>query len=324
MTSIKDVAKLAKVAPSTVSLVLNHKGYVSEITRKKVEEAVAKLSYVPSEMARNLSLNRTNTIGVIVPEISHPFFATFIREVEVELYRRGYKTMVCSTVQKVNAEHAFVNMLRRQTMDGIIMGAHSLELDIYDGLSHPIVAFDRFINENIPIVHADHQSGGRLAAKAFLPHRCHHIVQIMGAREVLTPANVHHEAFIETLTEAGTRVDTLEMAWNAFDPIDFLQTAEQLFNKYPDVDGIFGPDLAICSCMRVAAQRGIHVPKNLKLVAYDGTYITRMGQQVITAVVQPIGQLAYMAAEKITSWVNGRPGEKLYALPVTLQKGDTC
>ncbi len=324
MASIKDVAKLAKVAPSTVSLVLNQKGYVSDISRKKVEAAMQELSYIPSEMARNLSLSRTNIIGVIVPEISHPFFGTFIHAVEAELYGRGYKTMVCSTVQKANAEQDFVDMLRRRTMDGIIMGAHSLELDIYDNINRPVVAFDRFINDEIPIVHADHQSGGRIAAEAFLRHACHHIVQIIGARKVSSPANEHHEVFKQILCEAGIIVDTVEMAWNAFEPIDFSQIVENLFMEYPDVDGIFGPDLAICSCLRLAEQYGRHIPDDLRLVAYDGTYITRIGVRTITAIVQPIPLLAHFAVEKIITLIRGDVGEKLQALSVSLQQGDTC
>ncbi|MDF2569636.1 MAG: transcriptional regulator, LacI family [Sporomusa sp.] len=324
MASIKDVAKLAKVAPSTVSLVLNQKGYVSEISRKKVEAAMQELSYIPSEMARNLSLSRTNIIGIIVPEISHPFFGTFIHAVEAELYGLGYKTMVCSTVQKANAEQDFVDMLRRRTMDGIIMGAHSLELDIYRNINRPIVAFDRFINDEIPIIHADHQNGGRIAAKAFLKHECHHIVQIIGARKVSSPANKHHEVFKQILCESGIVVDTIEMAWNAFEPIDFSKIVENLFTEYPDVDGILGPDLAICSCLRLAEHYGRNVPADLRLVAYDGTYVTRMGSRTITAVVQPISLLAHFAAEKMIALIRGELGEKLQALPVSLQQGDTC
>ena len=81
MAKIKDVAKLANVSPSTVSLVLNNKGYVSEATRAKVQAAVKELNYVPSEVARNLSLNRTNIIGVIIPDIAHPFFAALLHEI---------------------------------------------------------------------------------------------------------------------------------------------------------------------------------------------------------------------------------------------------
>lgn len=100
MAKIKDVAKLAGVSTSTVSLVLNHKGYVSAATRAKVEAAVRELHYVPSEVGRNLSLNRTNLIGVIIPDVAHPFFAALLHEIEIALYQYGYKTMICSTGEK--------------------------------------------------------------------------------------------------------------------------------------------------------------------------------------------------------------------------------
>ena len=77
MASIRDVAKLAQVAPSTVSLVLNNKGYVSDASRKKVLDAIKKLNYVPNELARNLYRNSTNIIGIIVPDVAHPFFGAF-------------------------------------------------------------------------------------------------------------------------------------------------------------------------------------------------------------------------------------------------------
>ena len=110
MARIKDVAKLAGVSTSTVSLVLNNKGYVSAATRAKVEAAVKELHYVPSEVGRNLSLNRTNLIGVIIPDVAHPFFAALLHEIEIALYDYGYKTMICSTGEKKNAELAFLEI----------------------------------------------------------------------------------------------------------------------------------------------------------------------------------------------------------------------
>ena len=122
MVRIKDVAREAGVAPSTVSLVMNKKGYVSEPTRRKVEAAMEKLQYVPSGVARSLSLNRTNTIGVIMPSAAHPFFGELIGEMETALYNAGYKMVLCCTHAKDNAERNFVEMLKRRNMDGIIMG----------------------------------------------------------------------------------------------------------------------------------------------------------------------------------------------------------
>ena len=245
MARIKDVAKEAGVAPSTVSLVLNKKGYVSEETRLKVEAAVEKLNYIPSEMARNLSLQRTNIIGVIVPSISHPFFSELAEALETELYSLGYKMMLCCTKYKENSERKFIEMLKRQTMDGIIMGAHSLDVSIYEGLKEPVVAFDRYLNDNIPIVHCDHCTGGRLAAEAFLQHDCHHVIGIEGYQGVHTPANDYHKVFHETMRQHGVTTDILEMPWNAFTYEDFLATAEKLFEEYQDIDGIFGADMKI-------------------------------------------------------------------------------
>lgn len=324
MARIKDVAKEAGVAPSTVSLVLNKKGYVSEETRLKVEAAVEKLNYIPSEMARNLSLQRTNIIGVIVPSISHPFFSELAEALETELYSLGYKMMLCCTKYKENSERKFIEMLKRQTMDGIIMGAHSLDVSIYEGLKEPVIAFDRYLNDNIPIVHCDHCTGGRLAAEAFLQHDCHHVIGIEGYQGVHTPANDSHKVFHETMWQHGVITDILEMPWNAFTYEDFLVTAEKLFTEYQDIDGIFGSDMAIASCMRVATQRGYHIPQDIKMVAYDGTGMTQTGIQPITAVRQPIEKLAAIAAQKVVSKVKGTKDNLPWVLKPRLLRGETC
>ena len=324
MTRIKDVAKEAGVAASTVSLVLNKKGYVSEETRLKVEAAVKKLNYIPSEMARNLSLRRTNIIGVIVPSIAHPFFSELAEALETELYSLGYKMMLCCTKYKENSERKFIDMLKRRTMDGIIMGAHSLDVAIYNDLKQPVVAFDRYINDAIPIVHCDHCMGGRIAAEAFLQHECRHVVGIEGYQGVRTPANDYHRVFHATMRQHGVATDILEMPWNAFTYEDFLLTAEKLFAEYQEIDGIFGSDMAIASCMRVAAHRGYHIPRDIRMVAYDGTGMTQTGIQPITAVRQPIEELAKLAAQKVVNKVNGMGDNLPWVLQPRLLKGETC
>ena len=98
MASINDVAKKANVAKSTVSLVVNNSGYVSAKTRAKVEEAMRELNYVPSQLAKNLSSRRSNIVGIVMPDVMHPFFATFIKYAELKLFHYGYMTMVCGTI----------------------------------------------------------------------------------------------------------------------------------------------------------------------------------------------------------------------------------
>lgn len=104
MASIKDVAQKAGVGVGTVSRVINGSGYVAADTRKKIEQAISDLEYTPNELARNLFRNRTGIIGVLIPDLDHPFFSAFTRETEVALYKRGYKAMICNTVGSSNRE----------------------------------------------------------------------------------------------------------------------------------------------------------------------------------------------------------------------------
>ena len=324
MASIKDIAKEAGVAPSTVSLVLNNKGYVSAETRIKIESIIEKLNYIPSDIARNLSLQRTKTIGVIVPSIAHPFFGEVVETLEAELYKLDYKMMLCCTKYKENSERTFIDMLKRKTMDGIIMGAHSLDTSLYNHINSPIIAFDRYLNKNIPIVHSDHKLGGKLAANVFLRHNCQHIVEIAGYQGVDSPANEYHTTFHKIMKLNGIHTDMLEMPWNAFFYQDYLQIANELFQKFPDVDGIFGSDMAVASCMNVASAHGRNIPKDLKLVAYDGTSLVHMGIYSITAVRQSIEKLAQIAAKKIINKINGIEDDSSWIIEPHLIEGETC
>lgn len=324
MASINDVAKKAKVAKSTVSLVLNHSGYVSEKTREKVENAIKELDYQPSQLARNLSRMRTNLVGVVIPDAAHPFYGSFLKYAEESLYHYGYKAVLCETVERENMEEEFLSMLKRQTMDGIIMGAHSLMHDEYRKTGKPVVAFDRDLGEGIPVVRADHEQGGIIAARKFIEKGCGRIVQISGARIVNTPAHLYHAAFSEELGRNGVKVIDVVMPHNSFAEMDFRKTAKAVFDEYPEADGIFGADMAVLACLREARLRKREVPKELRLLAYDGTYITRLGAYQTAAVVQPVKELAYQCSDYIDSLIRQEKkklSDKVFS--VVYQEGDT-
>lgn len=324
MASIRDVAKLAKVAPSTVSLVLNNKGYVSETSRKKVLAAIKELNYVPNELARNLFRNCTNIIGVVVPDIAHPFFGTFIRFLEIALYKEGYKILVCSTIERKNGEHEFVDMLKRQMIDGIIMGCHSLEVDLYKNVNKPIIALDRMINDKIPIVRSDHKLGGHLAAQKFLAMGCKNPLQVIGSQKVTTPAHIHHLEFEAEMQKHGIKVACYEMEWNNFDMNYFKKVATEVLDKYPKVDSIYGADMLACAFLGEAHRRGLKIPQDLKIIAHDGTYITDCSMYKITSIVQPIALLAQTATKMIIKLIKDENVEKEIILPVNLHEGETC
>lgn len=324
MSSIKDVAKLAGVGVGTVSRTINNTGNLSEYSREKVIAAMKELNYTPNELARNLYRKKSGIIGVLVPTVSHPFFAEFVNAVEIEFHERGYKTMICNTAKDHTYESEYLSMLKRHIVDGIITGVHSLEIQEYLDADMPIVALDRYIGDNIPVVSVDHQHGGICAAKELLRCGCKEVVQIQGAKTVDAPALKRHEAFEKELLAAGVKVYTYEMEWNKYDMGYFTEFSRMVFKKHPDADGMFGTDLLALGYMKVAQEQGKIIPDDLKIVAYDGTTATDMVYPSLTTVRQPIEGLAKEAVRLMIHKVEGNDNvEQRVELEVVLRRGQS-
>lgn len=122
---IKDVAKVAGVSPTTVSRVLNNRGYISEETRKKVYDAMEEINYYPNEIARALLNNRTYFVGVIVPTVTSPFHGEVVEQIEYYLSQKNYKMLLCNSKNQMDTEKAYIDMLRRNQVDGMIVGTHN-------------------------------------------------------------------------------------------------------------------------------------------------------------------------------------------------------
>ena len=172
MASIRDVARRAGVGVGTVSRVINGNGYVSADTKKKIEKAIEELEYTPNELARNLFRNKTGIVGILVPDVDHPIFSSYVRQTEAALYELGYKTLISSTIGVSNREEEFLDMLDRNMVDGIIAGSHTLEGEKYLKRKHAIISFDRDFGPEIPMIGSDHVTGGRLAAEVLIRNKC--------------------------------------------------------------------------------------------------------------------------------------------------------
>ena len=208
MVGMRDVAKAAGVSLSTVSLVVNNTGYVSADMRAKVESAMRQLNYIPNELARNLYRNRTNTIGVIMPTIAHPFFSTLTAHLQREFAARDLKTLLCSTADTDKGESEYIDMLQRHMMDGIIMAAHTEHpADYWTSIHRPIVAFDRTLGEGVPVVRSDHEQGGRLIARQLIDSGARHVVLVGGPRSQFAAATtfptIRYHLTVERLLVSG-------------------------------------------------------------------------------------------------------------------------
>jgi LacI family sucrose operon transcriptional repressor len=321
---IKDVAKRAGVGVGTVSRMLNNSGYVAEDTRKKIEIAMKELNYTPNELARNLYRKRTGIVAVLVPNVSNPFFAEFVDSVEAALYEAGFKMMLCNTVKASNAELEYLDMLNRHIVDGVITGVHSLDAEDYQKINKPIVALDRYLGEHIPVVAVDHKEGGRLAAEALIRNGCKKILHFRGATEVESPYHERHYEFDRVMKKNQIETYSYELEWNRFDSEYYRKAVEDVFEKNIEFDGVFAVDALAIECMNEAIRRHHKVPKDIKFVAYDGTFITDMVEPKMTAVVQPIEGLARESVRLVCNLIGGKKYvNKQVVLGVEFRKGNT-
>lgn len=324
MSSIRDVARRANVGTTTVSRVLNGNGYVSEETRKKIEAAMEELDYTPNELARNLFHKKTGIIAVIVPDASHPFFAAFVRKVESLLYGIGYKMMLCNTVESQNNEKEYLDMLNRHIVDGIITGCHTLEIEEYGLIKKPIVALDRVLGEDIPVVGSDHKKGGELAAECLIRKGCRNVIQFVGNMALDSPHQERHKAFAKMMQKHGVKVYSYELEWNKFDSAYFQKVAHHMFELHPEVDGMFGVDLLAVGYLKEALMNGKRVPEDIKIVSYDGTYITRLVTPSLSSVVQSVDQLAEQSVKLIVRMIEGKKYKnKIVTIDVELREEGT-
>ena len=148
---------------------------------------MAELNYQPNQLARSLSKQKTNFIGLLVPDVSHPFFAEMTHLLEISLFNHGYKLILCNTQRNDMREQSYLDMLRQNKVDGAIVATHYLQTSDYKDLSLPLVAMDVFLDESIPSVHSNHIRGGKLAARPFIDGNARCVLQIRGDSDIKSP-----------------------------------------------------------------------------------------------------------------------------------------
>lgn len=324
MATIHDVAQQAGVSVTTVSRVLNNRGYISEKTRTKVFQAMKKLEYQPNEIARSLLRKQSNILGLIVPNVSHPFFSEFADRVEFYAYQRGYKVLLCNSQQDAAKEREYIDMLKRNRVDGIIMGSHTLEVEDYKSLSSPIVTFDRQIGEGIPYISSDNYIGGRLATELLVEKGCRKIAHICGNLKLNLLANKRTDAFLDVVKQHGVEYLIIQTDMNVFDQNRYEQLLRDLLQEHPEIDGIFATsDIIGAFAVKECVRAGRRVPEDVRIIGYDDVAAARWVTPELTSIKQPIDEFGQLAVSLLCDQAEGKAIEISNTLPVQLIERST-
>lgn len=319
--SRKDVANLAGVSPTTVSRVINDRGYISKKTREQVETAMKNLGYYPNEIARSLSRSKSGFIGLIFPSLTNPFQVELINHIECILSKRGYKVLICNSNNNSKNEIKYLEMLKRNQVDGIIVNSLNESLNKYIDADLHIVSIDRKIDDTIPLISCDNYNGAKLAIQRLINKHCINILFIGNQeKNIRMDADKRHQAYKDLCTENNLKTYTL--------PIDFTLSYEKkcniiknFFDSHPYIDGIFTDDSSAIAALNTAKDMGKNISEDLKIIGFDGASITKEFLPNLTTIEQPISLLAKISVDTLFSVMNNNEGYNTTNLPVTLKPG---
>lgn len=323
MASIRDVAKIAGVSPSTVSRVMNGTANVDEEKKQRVFRAIEETGFIPNELARALFKQSSKIIGIIVPNIENPFFNELAKAVEEEAYRNGYKILLCNSNNNTEKELMNIQMLNQMKADGIIIVTYSDKTgQAIAGCELPIVVVDRHLTgsgENA-YVEADHYKGGKMAMEHLISCGCKNIVCLRGPL-YLSSGQQRYYGYRDVCKKYGIREQCVECL---YDYECGLEATEKLIKKYPDVDGIIAcNDMVAISSYKILTKKGYKVPDDVQIIGFDNIRFSWLFTPELTTVIQPITKMGTLAVQIIINYGKGLPFQKENIFDVTLVERQT-
>ncbi len=300
MPTINDVAKRAGVAPITVSRVINDSGYTSQETRNRVEAAIAELGYVPNVLARSLRSKRTNTLALVITDITNPFFTSISRGVEDTASAAGYTTIYCNTDESENKEKKYLQWLLQKQVDGILLVPANSTPDSVDFIQEQgalVVILDRKVpNVEIDTVRCDSEAGAYSLIKLLIERGHRNIAALGGPREAST-AEDRIAGYRRAISEAGLAENEL-VYYGSFTQASGYELTNQALAQNPPPTALFGANNFISiGALKALRDSGKRVPEDIAVVSFDDLPSTLVVDPFLTVAAQPAYQMGQKATE---------------------------
>ncbi|MEA5105936.1 MAG: LacI family DNA-binding transcriptional regulator [Sphaerochaeta associata] len=323
MATIKDVAEKAGITVTTVSRVLNNRGYISAKTREKVYRVMQELDYQPNEIARALAHKQTKFIGAIVPAIMHPFFSACLNYIEKYASLYGFKLLVCNSERNSEKEIDYIEMLKSNKVSGIILCTRSGNA-VKRLEKFPVITIERSISDTIPAVMCDNYHGGQAATELLIAKGCKNPVIISGNPRVQLPADDRARAFHDVCCDKGITPKIFTTNEHQFNKRDYRAEITKIFDENPSIDGVFASsDVIAAQVLQVCNKRMIRVPEQMKIIGFDDVEIASLTTPPLSTIHQPIEDMCKYAVEMIIRRIKGETIPIKTVLPISLIERET-
>lgn len=314
MANMKQIARMAGVSLGTVSNVLNGSASVREPLRSRVEEAVRKLGYQPSALARGLRRDKTNMIGMVIPDVSNPFFPAVVRGAEDVAFSNGYRLVLCNTDNDHVKELAHLNELRTFLPAGLIVIPSNFsdltkQAESYHQNGAAVVCADRLPKkwQGDSVTVANEQ--GAAALTRHLIRLGHERIAIITGPLHLTNSQQRLRGFRQAMAEAGLTAPPEYLQEASFDVSGGRTQGLLLLRLLPRPTAIFAAnDMIAMGVIQAARELGLSCPEEISIAGFDDLEFASLLNPSLTTVFQPGYQLGATAARLLLERVNGHAG----------------
>ena len=332
--TISDIAKQAGVSKATVSRVLNHhpEGVGAE-KRAQIQTILNETGFQPSGFARGLATGKSHSIGLIIPNITNPFYPLLVRGVEDALNRAGYSLFLCNSDGDLVKEKDYVRVLMEKGVDGVILNSAAsdcdCQLDLLEAQGVPYVTLDRIIEGQVLHygVFLDNREGARLATKYLLSQEGCRLAFLNGPADH-SQSKLRVAGLDDVVKEEGLPLSSVRF----FQGDDSIQSGQLLIGEALDTwkqgpDGIdlpfnavfAGNDLMAIGALRALKLYNVKVPEEVQVIGFDDIELAQLVEPALSTVSQPTFEMGSRSAELLLQLINGKkPRTKTVTMKPTL------
>ncbi len=323
MVTIREVARQAKVSVGTVSNVLAGSATVRAELRRRVEEAMRGLDYHPNQIARSLKTRQTKTLGLVISDITNPFFPQVVRGAEDAAMESGYLLITLNTDDNPERERHALSMLRARKVDGLLLTVASAREDLnhveqFQASGLPIVCIDRKVpNIALDLVCSDNARGARMCMQHLLS-RGHHRVGYLSGSVGLFTAETRLAGFNQALAEAGISGDPRLVRHGDFRLESGYRLAKEMLLEHDPPSALFASNAMMgFGALKAIHELGLRCPEDVALAMFDDVPFGDVIQPRLTVVAQPAYEMGRVGAQLLIARLEGRensPGPINYTL----------
>jgi len=308
--TIYDVAKAAGVSIATVSRAVSGSGLVAEGTRQRILDTVRALGYEPNAIARSLVTRATQTIGLLLPDITNPYFPELVKGVQLLADERSYMLLLTQTGGDPKTEQRYLDLLRGKAIDGVLVVGLAMSrsrLSKFAASGIPMVSLDRDVDlPGTVLVHLDNRAGARRATEHLLSLG-HHAIAHIGGPSSLKVSQERHQGYLDALRAAGVSETPGLHVEADFTEEGGRQAGLTLLDGGDAFSAVFAAnDLMAIGAMAGLKERGVLVPSKVSVVGFDDIHLAAYTSPALTTVRQPTYEMGRRAAQILIDAIQGR------------------